>query len=251
MPSQDVPSQDVAFDRAIDVPEPCRAELIKLMTGFVDSELSSASGFSEVIALGPSLKEAMALARIVHEKIRAADTVCTILGTFETDMGRYELPHPWSARIGRDDDIGCARCGGDRRLAVFHYPLDGWTDTVVMHHLLGSAVCIQLEEYSNMSFRPLADAFGAIRIDELRHAMLAREGVTRALARGEREAVQQSVTYWWPRVAHCFGKERSAKYRALRRMGLRHRPNEMLRKTWEQEMRAFLDRAHLSAPMVV
>lgn len=251
MPTDEHSDQGFVFTRAIDVPEPCRGELIRLMTAFVDSEISSAAGFSEVITGAPSLREGLAIARIVHEKVRAADLVCSVLATFETNMTRYETPHPWTRKVPRDADIGCNRHGDDRRLAVFHYPLQGWTDTVVMHHLLGSAVCKQLEEYSRVCFAPLADAFKTVLVDEARHAMLAREGVTRQLARGEREAVQAAVTYWWPRVSCCFGRDRSERYRALRRMGLRHRPNEMLRKDWEQEMRAYLDRAHLTAPMQV
>ena len=63
----------------------------------------------------------------------------TLMGDFGADEGRYAVHHPWADRLPRDADIGQARHGGDMRLAVFHYPLEGWIDAVVMNVLQGLA----------------------------------------------------------------------------------------------------------------
>ena len=251
MPMEDYLAQGGKLTSPINVPPRARAELMKLMTSFVDSELAGSAGFAGIINLGPGLRERMAAARIVLEKIRAAETVLNIMAEFGTDIDRYATQHPWADRLPRDADIGATRRDGDMRLAVLNYPFDGWTDAVVMNFLMGHAVLIQLDEYSRVSYQPLADAFRAVIPDEERHLILAREGVTKLMTCGERDAVTASVAYWWPRVAMTFGADKSEKYQELRRMGLRHRPNEALRKAWEVEARTFFDRLHVPVPMTV
>lgn len=242
-----------ARTRAGDMPPRLRDELILLITAYADSALAGAAGFADVINLAPSLRERMATARITLEKIRSAERVLEVLSGFgaEAIAERYDSFHPWSARLPREADIGAARHGDDRRFSVLHYPLEGWTDAVVMHHLMGRAALIQMEDFTHAGYVPLAEAFRAVIPDETRHGVLAREGVSRELARGHHAAVQASVTYWWPRVAETFGHARSRRDRDLRHLGLRRRPNETLRRQWEAEMRAHLDRLHLTTPMQV
>ena len=48
----------------------------------------------------------------------------------DADQQRYAVHHPWADRLPRDASLGQARHGGDMRLAVFHFPLQGWTDAV-------------------------------------------------------------------------------------------------------------------------
>ena len=50
-----------------------RAELLRLMATFVDSELAGAAGFADTINQGPGIKERIAAARIVLEKTDNAD----------------------------------------------------------------------------------------------------------------------------------------------------------------------------------
>ena len=229
------------------VPPRYRAELMKLMATFVDSELAGAAGFADVINQGPGIKERIAAARIVLEKTDNADKVLRIMGEFGADTARYANHHPWTARLARDADIGQRRSENDMRLAVFNYPLDGWADAVVMNLLMGRAVAVQLAEFSLVSYQPLAEAFRAIAPVEARHAELAEEGLVRLLETGDSPALQASVTYWWPRVAASFGASDSAKADTLKAMGLRKTPNGELKTRWEAETRAILEKLGLSA----
>lgn len=223
------------------VPARYRGELMRLMASFVDSELAASAGFAEVINDAPGIKSRIAAARIVLEKADHAERVLAIMAEFGADTARYEGVHPWAARAQRDADIGAARHGGDMRLSVFHYPLQGWVDAVVMNVLQGAAAVIQLGELGKVSYQPLAEVFRAVTPREARHAELGREGLGKIAATQEgRAAASQSAAYWRPRVAAGFGTLGSARFERLKRFGLRHQPNEALLADWNAQIDALL-----------
>ncbi len=223
------------------VPPRYRAELMKLMATFVDSELAGAAGFADVINAGPGIKERIAAAKIVLEKTDNADRVLKIMGEFGANTDKYANHHPWTARLDRGADIGASRTEQDMRLAVFNYPLDGWSDAVVMNLLMGRAVAVQMAEFSMVSYQPLAEAFRAVAPVEARHAELAEEGIAKLAEDGEKATLQASVDYWWPRVAASFGAADSSKAESLKTMGLRKSTNAELKTRWEAETKAVLD----------
>ncbi len=229
------------------VPSRYRAELMKLMTTFVDSELAGAAGFADVINAGPGIKERIAAAKIVLEKTDNADRVLKVMGEFGVDAEKYADHHPWTARLERNADIGATRSDHDMRLAVFNYPLDGWADAVVMNLLMGRAVAVQMADFSMVSYQPLAEAFRAVAPVEAHHAELAEEGLTK-LAEGDVTGLQACVDYWWPRVAASFGSASSAKADGLKAMGLRRSTNAALKTRWESEAGAILERLGLTRP---
>jgi 1,2-phenylacetyl-CoA epoxidase catalytic subunit len=219
-----------------------RAELLRLMASFVDSELAGAAGFADCINLGPGVKERIAASRIVLEKLDHAETVLKIMGAFGANVARYQNVHPWAARIGRDDDIGVTRRAGDMRLNVFHYPITGWTDSVVLNVLMGTATVIQIGDFVYSSYQPLAEAFRAILPREERHVGLGEEGLVKIAAKGDaaRAEVSASVDYWWPKVAETFGSVKSERTSVLRRLGLRRRSNDELLDEWRGRVGAAL-----------
>lgn len=223
------------------VPPRYRAELMKLMATFVDSELAGAAGFADVINTGPGIKERIAAAKIVLEKTDNADRVLKIMGEFGANTDKYANHHPWTARLDRGADIGASRTEQDMRLAVFNYPLDGWSDAVVMNLLMGRAVAVQMAEFSMVSYQPLAEAFRAVAPVEARHAELAEEGIAKLAEDGEKATLQASVDYWWPRVAASFGSADSSKAESLKTMGLRKSTNAELKTRWEAETKSVLD----------
>ena len=212
-----------------------RAELMRLMASFVDSEMAGASGFADVINTAPGIDARIAAARITAEKFAHARKVLAIMGSFGADTTRYADHLPWAARLPRDADIGGARHGGDMRLSVFHYPFTGWDDAVTMNVLMGRASVIQLTEAAEGSYQPLADAFREILPFEVRHAELGESGLKRIVADGGRDAAQESLAYWTPRVAASFGALDSGRFETLKRFGLRHSANGELLDAWRTE----------------
>lgn len=225
-----------------------RAELMRMMASFVDSELAGAAGFADIINLGPGVTERIAAARIVMEKTDHAGQILRLMGEFGADIQRYATYHPWTDRLPRDAPVGTERASPDMRLSVFNYPLDGWADAVVMNLLMGKAVDVQLAEYTMMSYQPMADAVRRIAPVEAHHTVLATEGLTRLIANGEKGRIQTSIAYWWPRVAVSFGGDTSKRADALRAMGLRHADNATLRARWWAEAESALASLGMTAP---
>jgi ring-1,2-phenylacetyl-CoA epoxidase subunit PaaA len=218
-----------------------RGELLRLMATFVDSELSGSAGFADCINHAPGIKERIAAARIVLEKTDHAERVLKIMGEFGADMARYAVHRPWGARLSRDSELGPQRHGGDMRLSVFHYPLQGWIDAVAFNALMGAAVGVQLEEFTQVSYAPLAEEFRAIAPRERRHAELGVEGLRAIVATEEgRVRARESAAYWRPRVGESFGVAGSARFETLRRFGLRRHRNEDLLAAWTSRADALL-----------
>lgn len=223
------------------VPARYRGELLRLMASFVDSELAASAGFADTINDAPGIKSRIAAARIVLEKADHAEKVLRLMAEFGVDTARYEGVHPWAARVSRDADLGATRQGGDMRLSVFHYPLQGWVDAVVMNVMQGLAAKVQIGEMAQVSYQPLAEVFRAIAPVEARHAELGLEGLSHIIgSQGGRAAALDSIAYWRPRVAAGFGEANSARYERLSRLGLRHRTNEALLAEWDATLDARL-----------
>lgn len=228
------------------VPPRYRAELLKLMTSFVDSELAGAAGFADIINLGPGIKSRIAAAKIVLEKTDHADMVLKVMAEFGVDAERYANHHPWTARLDRDAAIGTKRVQQDMRLAVFNYPLTTWADAVVMNLLMGRAVGVQLADFQMVSYQPLAEVFRAITPVEARHAELAEEGLIALIADTDAATLQTSVDYWWPRVAASFGAADTDRIEGLKTMGLRRNSPDEMRTRWQAEAAGVLKQIGLA-----
>lgn len=230
---EDYLAQGGVLSSPANAPARYRGELLRLMATFVDSELAGSAGFADTINDAPGIKERIAAARIVLEKTDHAERVLAVMETFGADKARYAVHHPWAARMARDADIGATRHGGDMRLSVFHYPLQGWIDAVTMNVLMGEAVGVQLRELSRVSYAPLAEVFRAIAPREARHTELGLEGLARIAASEEgRAKAREAAAFWRPRVAASFGVAGSQRFDTLKRFGLRHRTNEELLAEW-------------------
>lgn len=241
MPIEDYLAHGGKLTAPGNVPARYRGELMRLMASFVDSELAASAGFADAINDAPGIKSRIAAARIVLEKADHAERVLAVMADFGVDTSRYEGVHPWAARLPRDTDIGATRQGGDMRLSVFHYPLQGWTDAVAMNVLQGQAAIVQLTELTRVSYQPLAEVFRGLAPRETRHAELGAEGLARLAATEEgRAEARAALAYWMPRVAAGFGSVSSARFERLARLGLRHRPNADLRADWERAVGALL-----------
>ncbi|MDU9005915.1 Phenylacetic acid catabolic protein [Sedimentitalea todarodis] len=228
------------------VPTRYRAELMKIMATFVDSELAGAAGFADVINEGPGIKERIAAARIVLEKTDNADKVLNLMGEFGADTDRYANHHPWSDRLPRDTAPGTARNAHDMRLSVLNYPLHGWVDAVVMNMLMGLAVDVQLSEFLTSSYQPFAEAIRQAAPREKRHTELAIEGCEKLIQSGEIDDIAASVAYWRPRIDPIFGDVPQNRFEQLRNWGLRHRTNGELGAVWRSRLAETLDRLGLT-----
>jgi 1,2-phenylacetyl-CoA epoxidase catalytic subunit len=219
------------------------------MAVFVDSAMAGASGFADCLNLAPGVKERIIAARIVLEKFGHAEKVLALLAQFGADTEHYVGAHPWAARHDRSADFGTRRVGGDLRLNVFHYPIQGWIDSVVLNFLMGRASVIQIDELAGCSYQPFADEMTQILPVEQRHAELGEAGLRKAIAAGHDPTdAQASVNYWHRRVADTFGRGSSDHYGTYRRYGLRHHPNQELLARWRGNVAPTLAEFGLTVP---
>ncbi|WP_434055844.1 MAG: Phenylacetic acid catabolic protein [Roseibium sp.] len=229
------------------VPPRYRGELLRLMSSFVDSELAGSAGFADAINWAPGLKERIAACRITLEKVDHAERILDLMGDFGTDKALYNKSHSWSSRRDRDAQVDPKRQGGDMRLSVFHYPLQGWTDAVVMNFLMGLATVHQLQEQVRTSYQPLSEEFRAILPKENRHMELGQEGLAQvSKTPALRADALASIAYWMPKVAETFGPAHSTRFDRLKKMGLRHTDNETLRRAWTEDAEARLANLELA-----
>lgn len=228
------------------VPARYRGELMRMMSSFVESELAASAGFASSINFAPAIKERISASRITLEKADHAERVLNIMGDFGTDKRRYQSQHDWAARVEREADLGATRRDGDMRLSVFHYPITGWIDAVVMNVLQGLATGQQMTELTRVSYAPLAEVFREIAPREARHAELGLEGLAQLASEPANHAeIDASLAYWRPRVAAGFGAAQSQRYELLARFGLRHTPNATLLARWQQECDLHLEKLGL------
>lgn len=235
MPIEDYLAQGGVLTSPFNVPARYRGELLRLMSSFVDSELAASAAFADTINFSRSIRERISASLITLEKADHAERVLRIMGDFGTDTRRYQLDHDWAARLPRDTDPMAARREGDMRLAVFHYPLIGWSDAVVMNVLQGLATQVQMEELTRVSYTPLAEVFREIAPREARHVATGLEGLAQIVNDPQgREETRTAIAYWQPRVALSFGSSGSERYDLLARFGLRHKRNEELLASYEK-----------------
>lgn len=233
MPIEDYLAQGGVLTSPGNAPARYRGELLRLMASFVDSELAASAGFADTINFAPGITARIAACRITLEKADHAGRVLELMGDFGADGGRYATEHAWAARLPRDAELGQARHGGDMRLAVFHYPIEGWVDAVAMNVLQGLAAGVTLDEMARVSYAPLAETFRAIAPRERRHTELGVAGLAEIAASEEgRAAARAAIAYWRPKVAASFGAMNSARFETQKRFGLRQRPNEALLADW-------------------
>lgn len=226
-----------------------RGELMRLMAVFADSELAGAAGFCPFINRGPGVRERIIAARIVAEKYAHAETVLDLMRPFGVSPQLYVRSHAWDARLDRNLNLGTRRIGGDKRLNVFHYPLEGWEDAVAFNMLMGLATSVQLSELVDCSYAPLAAAMRDIALREKDHAQLGETGVKQSIERsGARSAVQASTDYWYPRVADTFGRTESDHAAQYVRFGLRRQTNAQMLAQWRAQADAALGRLGLAVP---
>jgi len=219
------------------VPPRYRGELLRLMSAFVDSELAASAGFADCINHCPGIQERISASRITLEKADHAARVLTVMESFGTNVQRYQQQHDWAARVPRETALDALPQGMDKRLPIFHYPLTGWVDAVVMNVLQGLAAAVQFEELARISYSPLQTIFAAIAPREARHTELGLQALAAAKTHAQ---VAQSVDYWLPRAAAPFERAPSSRHDVLLQFGLRHQSNAQLLERWREKVQGQL-----------
>ncbi|UXM96473.1 phenylacetate-CoA oxygenase subunit PaaI (plasmid) [Bartonella sp. HY329] len=220
------------------LPARYRADLVRLMTSFIDSELAASAGYALVINKAPGLDQRINMARIILEKVESGERVLSLLMDLGVETNAYNNSQHlnnninWSTRLPRHGDIN-GLVATDMRAPMFHYPFSSWSDAAMMSVLIGKAGQITLHDLCQVSYAPLAEAFSIIKLIEQRHTNIFRDELLRlakgAYKNGTSQGLKTSFFYWLPKIRAIFGSSNSDRFERLKAFGLRRRSNgEML-----------------------
>src|SRR5262245_5808346 len=210
-----------------------RDNLVHLMTMQADSELAGAYGYVPWIMKAPSVDEKLVVAQIVKDETRHAKVMYDLLEELGVEADARVRTHDESFARRLDDseaDIGTARVATDKRVNIFYYPIETWTDFVMFNFCMDRGAGHQLEDALTCSYGPWRRVVEGIFKEEVVHIGHGETWVRRLAAQPATHAdCQETLNKWYIRTMNIFGRSGSPRNAVYRTLGLKHRDNEEVR----------------------
>ena len=202
------------FSEGSDMPDEYRELLVKLI--YNHAEILDSKPYRDMIEAqwrlaieqAPNQKDLMMMARFHYEELNHGYIFSKILHGLKVNFEKFEL-----------------------RQYLFEYDKKTWLD-LAFHHFLASKVGVmQIAEWSDSSYAPVAAVVPKVFREERGHAGMGYKHLSEAIGRdpAERALAQEKLAVWWPMTLDMFGasgSKRNARYRAW---GLKKHTNEQLR----------------------
>ena len=159
----------------------------------------------------PTLRDLAMMARFNYEEFNHGYIFSNILaglgGTFE----KFEL-----------------------RQYLFEFPKQSWMD-LALHHFLASKVGVmQIAEWADSSYEPVARVVPRVFREERGHAGMGYMHLAELVRSSEakRAEAQDKLKVWWPMTLDMFGSSQSQRNKRYRAWGLKKHTNEQLRQAF-------------------
>jgi ring-1,2-phenylacetyl-CoA epoxidase subunit PaaA len=209
-----------------------RDNLVHLMTMQADSELAGGLNYVPWIERAPTVREKLVMAMIVKDEMRHANVMYSLLADLGIDVQRH-----------------IQESGLQERVDIFYYDIPAWPDLIMFNFLMDRGAGHQLYDAMHCSYGPWSRAIAKIEEEERMHVAHGEQWVKR-LARDPqtREAAQAALDRWWPRTLAIFGRPGTRRNDAYRRLGLKLRDNEDVRRAFIEESVPLLEAAGLRVP---
>jgi ring-1,2-phenylacetyl-CoA epoxidase subunit PaaA len=220
------------------MPPEYREALLNLMMQQADSELSGAYGYIPWIEKAPSVHEKLLVAQIVKDEIRHAYAMNKLLAELGIDVDKRVSEQDYAFRLDQTDaNIGAERKAQDKRVNIFYYPIETWTDFIMFNFCMDRGAGHQLEDAMESSYAPWARTIKTIFQEEMMHVNHGDTWVKRLAEDPEtREEVQAALNKWYPRTMNIFGSPKSKKNELYIKLGLKKRTNEEVRQAFKAEI---------------
>ncbi|HSE95179.1 MAG TPA: Phenylacetic acid catabolic protein [Methylomirabilota bacterium] len=222
-----------------------RESLVHLMTMQADSELAGAYGYVPWIMKAPGVEEKLVVAQIVKDETRHAKVMYDLLEELGVDVRRHVEAHDesFARRLADPDaDIGTVRLAGDKRVNIFYYPIDTWTDFVMFNFCMDRGAGHQLEDVRHCSYGPWRRAVEGIFKEEKMHIRHGELWVRRLAERpATGEEAERTFHKWYVRTMNIFGRPGSPRNRLYRELGLKARDNDVVRQRFSDEVRGLIE----------
>jgi ring-1,2-phenylacetyl-CoA epoxidase subunit PaaA len=228
-----------------------RANLVHLVTMQADSELAGAYGYVPWITKAPGVEEKHVVAQIVKDEVRHATVIYGLLADLDFDVEAHVKAHDesFTMRITADADIGTARITADKRVNIFYYPIETWADFVFFNFCMDRGAGHQLEDVRHCSYGPWIRAIEGIFKEEKFHIRHGEHWVKKlAEDPGTHAEAQATFNKWYIRTMNIFGRPGSAKNQLYRKLRLKVRDNDEVRRAFAAEVKTLCDQFALTVP---
>jgi ring-1,2-phenylacetyl-CoA epoxidase subunit PaaA len=224
--------------------------LVNLMLQQADSELAGAIGYVPWITKAPTIKEKLVVSNIVKDEVRHAKVMYDLLEELGIDVNAHIAKHNFEFRVGDTsvDSLKASRVADDKRVNIFYYPIETWTDFVTFQTCMDRGAGHQLEDVKLSSYIPWADAIQGIFKEEMMHVHHGDMWV-KQLAAEHKDDAQHALNLWYPRTMNIFGRPKTKKNQIYRDLGLKHRDNDEVRTAFKHEIEAIARETGLVVPL--
>ncbi len=227
-----------------------REALINLMMQQADSELSGAYGYVPWIEKAPNIHEKLLVAQIVKDEINHAYRMNKLLSDLGIDVDERITQFELGMRLSDSNaNIGATRKATDKRVNIFYYPIDTWTDFIMFNFCMDRGAGHQLEDSLTCSYAPWARTVAGIFKEEMMHVNHGDTWVQKLASDPKtKDEVQAALNKWYPRTMNIFGRPNSSKNVLYRKLGLKHRDNEEVRQAFKADIEKALEGTGLTLP---
>lgn len=226
-----------------------REALINLMTQQADSELAGAYGYIPWIEQAPNIHEKLLVAQIVKDEVRHAYAMYKLLGELGIDVDHRITEQNFGYRLEEASDIGTERKAEDKRVNIFYYPIETWTDFIMFNFCMDRGAGHQLEDALDSSYAPWSRTIKTIFQEEVMHMNHGDTWVMKLCENPETRAeVQAALNKWFPRTMNIFGNPHSRKNELYRTLGLKKRSNEEVRQAFRADIEKKIQGTGLTMP---
>lgn len=232
------------------MPEEYRDNLINLLEMQADSELSGAYGYIPWIEKAPSIHEKLLVAQIVKDEIRHAYAIYKCLAELGIDVDERIRQQDFALRLETDNtNIGAQRVAQDKRVNIFYYPIETWTDFIMFNFCMDRGAGHQLEDALDSSYGPWARAIQMIFKEEMMHVNHGDTWVERLASNPDTKAeVQAALDKWFSRTMNIFGRPGSRRNQIYQKWHLKKRDNDAVRASFRKEIEEKVTQFGLKMP---
>lgn len=232
------------------MPDEYRTNLLNLLEMQADSELSGAYGYIPWIEKAPDIHEKLLVAQIVKDEIRHAYAINKCLSELGVDVDTRISEQDFAYRLNSDDtNIGSDRVRQDKRVNIFYYPIETWTDFIMFNFCMDRGAGHQLEDALHSSYGPWVRAINTIFKEEMMHVNHGDTWVERlAKDPATRDEAQEALNKWFNRTMNIFGRPGSKRNQIYQKWQLKTRDNDEVREAFRKEIEEKVHRFGLKMP---
>lgn len=220
------------FSSGDELPDEYRELLIKLI--YNHAEILDSKPYAAMIESqwqlaqreAPTQLDLMMMARFHYEELNHGFIFSKILRDLGVDFENFEL-----------------------RQYLFEYDRQDWLDLSIHHFLASKVGVMQIAEWNDMSYAPIANVVPRVFREERGHAGMGYRHLREICATPEGKAeANERMKVWWPMTLDMFGRSESTRNKRYRAWGLKKHTNAQLREAFIEDTIPQIEALGLDVP---